>query len=128
MSAPTHSAVLVLSLLTFACKEELCIGSAPPRCEGDVRVYCPGGWGTLDITRDREDCRAAGQYCGTYEQPDSPGASCLPSLGACTADPDPARCEPDTPGAPRGNLLRCQNGRLLAVGLRCDVAVAPAAR
>ncbi|HEY3493558.1 MAG TPA: hypothetical protein VGK73_02685 [Polyangiaceae bacterium] len=119
-----RAAAVILAFVAFGCdKKELCIGSPPPRCEGNVRAYCPGGWGTIDITRNRENCGS--KFCGTFEDPVSEGAECLSSLGPCTESPESPRCVADERGGSVGRRVRCQNGQLLGVGELCDLPNEP---
>ncbi len=98
------------------------------RCEGDVRVHCPGGRGSLPYYHPRRtDCRAEAKRC----VPALDGAtytSCWASLGACDVATFVPHCEPNAPTALGGRMTICVHGEELPGGISCDTsAPAPSA-
>jgi hypothetical protein len=122
----TGSAVISIALLATGCDGEFCMSSMRPRCEGQLLVYCPGGWGTLDMTTERTDCSAQGEHCVNtdfYGTGNREG-SCMKSLGAC--DPQHYRRECHPGAAPAwGSFLECIGGQLFASGPSCSTSTTP---
>ena len=121
------AASVVSTAALSGCKGNCITDSRMDFCDGDVRVYCPGGRGSFPYYRpERVDCRAAGQRCvaarggPTY-------TSCWAPLGGCDAASFVPRCEPKSPTAIGGRMTACIRGEELPSGVQCEVAANSAA-
>jgi hypothetical protein len=94
-------------------------------CDGDVRVYCPGGRGSLPYYRpERVDCRAEGKRCVAARSGPT-YTSCWSPLGACDESTFVPRCEPKSPAAIGGRMTSCVHGEVLPSGVECLPASVP---
>ena len=97
------------------------MGPRNMRCEGDVLVRCPGGWGNIDFTVERDDCRKVGERCIQYVLNGFREPWCVAPAGTCDANTHAARCvaEEGRGDSEWGKQLECIRGELFVSGPEC---------
>src|SRR5262249_5364296 len=105
----------------FSCDAELCRTPQNLRCEGDVLAYCPGGWGNIDFTVDRTDCRTEGKRCVQVDINGERQPMCMEPYGACDPNAFHGECRRYNPETETGKLLECIAGQQFATGPSCTV-------
>lgn len=114
-------AYAVQALTIVGCEENCYTGPRVDRCEGDVRVYCPGGWlRSAPFRPERDDCGKRKQRCvGLF--PENYTTMCMAPLGTCKAEGFVSRCHPYSPNSATGSMTTCINGEELANGDSCEL-------